>query len=1448
MQQNTFIGKPVKLNLDADAIALTPEYSPFILNQRTNVRGAGKNRAWYGNEQRDQIELPAGDNIVVGTYFSPYTKEGYAWHWNSSGNHFISRENAQGTTVVYQGRLGLRADPASCINGAFRAEIQFVKKEDGARGIFGKYLLWCFGSEIYYLDVELSILTDSFNLQSFQQCVFDPLDYIRLEARQPQRCIVASLVDQEDDRSNIADTAFQFRYKYTYYDGRQTEWSPISSLYWVDYQACGDVESGSCWKLTVPSGNAFVEKIHIAFRTDNSNNWQEYDIVQKYGPYVGAELWYQRDIALPNYDPDACSFEYVFCNNKKCDAISPRSTARLFNPIPWQAQAIDSLNDTLAVFNGRLGNKPLAKTEKDKIDFEVSPVDRTCYQETAIVKIAAVILSESNGSQFVYRLNGKDGFDDDDKSDTAFFGGLQFGNSGIETGYDQEFKGDVRNFIAYVEGSEYWAEMKQYKVTATGTEEWGPVAGMGRASARNQLRRTLKKGEYFIQQAEIRVPKGSRGFIRLASHHAEGNEQDTSTQVIGRLRTMSGFDSEGFNRSLWVAGREIYFDTCQSDYLDLTDTPFAIYDAAVDYIGLTGTGAAATLVYGYIKDQEGSPVQNLTLRGESTLLTPIDRPKIHYISETDHNGFYFASTKQRFSFKVYGETSCTSFDRIGEIPRSVSERGNAVRYDVEVEFNDEYAENWIYRPYIDVTNCNGTPMAGVVIAVTGHKAVVTDANGRATFAIRNVPSRSLRLTFAVVQRRECQLRDCNQECNPCMPRWDIMAPACFEGNPTAAIGTASFAQIGISEYGLKSGGRYEMAISLIGNGRQSFAQVNGWFVDIPSVQERQNFNLSGVRMVVSGPVVFEPWVTHVAVMRSKNLLYRDYLQWVVDEVEFIDDNGNSANRFTGSAIRLTIQSLNDYNENSFFKTTTKYQYSDGDRVEFIANGDGAIYTEQINVRIRSPFAKDKEDKPENFFNQIVVPADSRLSSIQPGALIEIQQPKDCETNSIFQEICSPIPVALFRGTIELPTFDTYKINRQIPENTMAFSFEHHSISDFWGDHIDDAGRLNVANEYEDIRILDRAMFQSDAWGYNGSYNGINAFDEERIKIFDGQEQGGIVAAKIKDNSSILAICEHDYFISTISDNVARVNKDGTLSANPSDQYIGDPQAKSGEPYGMRYQDAGLVSFDADPAWVDANKDVVKFVYGLKDASTDVIGGWLNEAMWSVVGDTSDDRNKLRGIMGFDPLTRSLLITFQRPGVSALTRWDYYFKERVGLNQTIAFDTVSASFTSLLSPTPEAYCRFDNEESFVMYFRSQPWHQTKAIFNTWFGVAARRAVSVAVNDQPTKIKRLLSYEVQSTKKWYVVSVLNESNLASEVPPRLVESALNKHNAEFLNNENSVGGLHYGQPPYGYFFVVLFVRDDSQDNFYRSFDSVKAGEDDQTNLFLIKHVAIEGSGLK
>jgi hypothetical protein len=1466
--------KPTRLNLDASPKYLMANESYYLLNYDINNPNAVDKATPLGsNYLACEMELPAGENYAPGGgYYSALTDETYSWHYNSNGVHHIQRINSDGICeVVYNGNcLFLDAAPRHDIT-QWRA---ILIKNDLCTKVPGgtlKQLIWVDGSDnpIGMLDVEASIATDSFTTPFFDICA-DDCAPLQMCVPNPQGCLTGEFIPTSiEDRgkaNKLLDKGFKFMFRFVYYDRRASIWSDRSSLYYQDAKGCFDnSESFSrCLKFNIPIGNPLVEKIEFAFSEDGGLTWFLSDTIEKYKPYNdSSQYWYERQLTediSTTFDEEDCTFEYIFCNDKQRNPIDPLEVSRLTDKSPRGAQGLVPIKNSVGFYNYEKGSCPIDKTEADKFTIGITCDEEItdCDTDFATVTVRAIIHNEyfdMNG--LIYRLTGAENAEDD-KTDPAWFGGI-IGDPVLQTGiafqgYDQTFTGEVRNFIPYVEGTNYYGEMEQWHSAPgfTNTKKVGVVSGFDKTKVAFHKWNDIDNGNFYYQEYKFKVPKGTKGFMRLAGHHQENglsDNQNTSTQVMGVIDNIKTYNPNG-GLTLDQNKKEIYFDACNGD-VDLFET-FIVSDFLV--ISGIGAGNQSSAYSGYITDKNNHPVEGARIYRTTT-----------YECTTDHNGYYafykFDGTSSAVDFDIYVEQSCVGdFTKI-ESFSSGSGEGLMAHLDYQI-ISEAYRDNFYANVKVKITDCDSQPVGGVRVAMSGNKYKVTDTEGFANFKLRNYQTRSRQAKGIVMDRGNCFILDCNNECNPCMPSTNLIPlGTCFDHTPTyiltpiLLINTSSLTS---GRKGLKAGGRYPFGWVLEGDCGRLSAVNETTYIDVPKTQNKGS--LAFCSLSYNGNDITLPsWGKRLKIVRGINLNNYD-LQWIVDKID----------RTSDGKIKLTIQSLNDYNTQYNFKTNTVYKYLPGDRVEFIRNGDGQIFDFDangiLNYLTLSPFNDEVISgvtDDANYFNQLLISDDGKLDGLIEGAMIEIQTPSIATTETTYFEICASIPVIdgklqVDAGTFN--TFDTFLVSRQI-DKFPAQLFESKTPSDFWGGtNLDDTGKVHFINKYENEKRYGRNITINS----EGQFNYFGDFE----KTLDAKSQGDIIAMALKGDKIGLALCENAPFLFQVSDDLVRLGSDNVIHAVPADNVISNPEINLRGDYGCSYEDIGSILFgDGYATYISAKQNgyIIHDYQSAKKAGTRMSNaGELITTCNSFFTKRIRQKETLNknATNVLDHLRYSTIVN-KDTGIVYLTlkslRHPAVNNEKEAYaapNDTIMYNPVNDNFTGFASFTLEGYAQANLKSeggcSFIGYQNSLPYifPSIPESYNEFCGLACDMVIGVTLNKSPDKIKIPVSMEIQSDKMFFASKVSTEmSQFISEIPPkRFKQDQDGKWNAAFLNNVNSRGGLYSGTKPISYFVKATLVRDNTLDLVYGSIDNAKRIGYSELDTILIKFSVSEQSGFQ
>lgn len=1488
MQQRQ-VNKPISVNLDKSKKYLTPTEAFYMLNRERNINGTGtlgKTTPLVANYLACLIDQPTGNNYTVLHHFSEATNELYWGVFNTNGVHYIARLNGNGTCqIVYDGDcLTLSAAPEHAVE-EWRC---YLKYDRYCANQHGKQFIWTDGeNEIGQIDVEASIATNSFTTDFFDICR-DTCAYIQMCVPEPCGALVGEFItlpsDEVDLTNHWVDIGIKVAFFWIYYDQRESTMSDWSTLYFQDSHGCFDSDEGfpRCMKFTVPLGNPMVDKIEFVFSTDNGVTWRSSDVIEKYKPYTSSsQYWYERELRdLEDLNLEDCTFSYNFCNDKQCNLVDAVRASRVYNPMPREAQGLIRIKNSLGFYNYLEGNCPIDGSEAVKFEITANCDDTgNCVEEIATVRVRVIVHNTwLNRNGLVYRLGGNFG-DPDDVTDSAVFGASFYpGTQG------QVFSGEIRDFIPYIDATNSWAQMKQWRSDAffNNKVEVGMISGMNHGDVRDGIFGGIENGSFYYQEVDFKVKKGTRGFIRIAGHSVKNGlpleGQNTSTFVFGTIPNLNLYSGNMvINSIITYRKEEIYFDTCAGDVV--LDETLVVNDG----YRIFENGAHTSSAYsGYVTDANNNPVEGAQIWYDGLAQ-----------AQTDHNGFYHFSlfggnNTQTITVTVRVETNCgAGFNTVKTVVLNSSYGFMAV---VNIQITDidfpNYKSGYYETVTIPVKDCDNLPVGGVRVALSGSKYQVTDAvTGIATFHVRNYSTRNRSVQGQVMDIKGCFTLDCTDGCNPCLPTTvNTLLPACFLFPPhTTNIATTTNlnkAPALINKEGLKAGGRYGWAFVVKGGcGRISSAYpmtvIDGSlptgdnYMNLPKTQEKGVLNFCTYDYNATG-MVLPDWAECVDVCRTVNLNNYE-LQWVIDKIERTNDR----------KIRLTIQSLNDYNATYNFETNTLYQYVKNDRVEFISNGDGSIFDTAtfglLNYQILSPFhdkvISGQTEAPADFFNQILIDDDGKLDSLTIGAKIELQRPKSCTDKPEYKAVLHLDVIemsgqrVLANPTGNFNTFDTFIVIRQtesanLLESNPPQQFEHKFPSDFWGQNLvngqflglDDTGKTYFSNPFENEKRVGRQITIN-------SETSFNRFGH-LVKTLDAPEQGDIVAMYIYDGKIIIAISQFDNAVLQASDEFLRIGSAGILQAAPADSIVSDTQPKISGIFGCAYDSIGSIYFgDGYVTWIDTSKDAyVKHDFNIaRDISQGKFNLWVKKTiqyMKNFNRTAATDIEKLKFCTGFNYHTGALQLT-----VKALNQNDINNEQEpfIDYKSTILIEPVSEDLLTFASYTQEGYSRiiFNNVTgcSFISFYLGQPYvHPIIPIsYNSFNGHACDSIVGVAINQNPDKIKRPSSIEVQDETMWFVSAVgVDQSSFQSVIPPKRWVKTEDKWNASFLCNINARGGLYgtdvnvAGEKPRGYFCAVTFTRDNSLNLAWNTIDNTKRVAFDELDLILFRYQDSEQSG--
>lgn len=350
----------------------------------------------------------------------------------------------------------------------------------------------------------------------------------------------------------------------------------------------------------------------------------------------------------------------------------------------------------------------------------------------------------------------------------------------------------------------------------------------------------------------------------------------------------------------------------------------------------------------------------------------------------------------------------------------------------------------------------------------------------------------------------------------------------------------------------KRGGKYIDGIRYYDNAGRLCSVVKLWEIYIPFETEdlsQYNYVLDsggspyttptyiGGAPVINWALNYSPpeWAAYYQFVRTKNLIYGRYLQWVANDVTYLSRTATASTpevitsfgNGDAVAIKISISNIVDYlavNSDSLIG----YQYQDGDRMRLLYDRD---------IELIEGFNDFEITGFDSTTQSLIVKTGTYPNEIFSGFTIEIFNPKSVETEDqqIFYEVgevykcTAPNTPTNQHGTTS-GTFDngdTFWVGRNILVNDTDFAksvnvfVESPSISDFYISEAQDIGRIGVIdNNFRQVR---RPMLlkASNQFIPATAINGLSAF--EALNETELDRANGSIQRLVSINQTVVAI-------------------------------------------------------------------------------------------------------------------------------------------------------------------------------------------------------------------------------------------------------------------------------------------------------------------------------------
>jgi len=510
------------------------------------------------------------------------------------------------------------------------------------------------------------------------------------------------------------------------------------------------------------------------------------------------------------------------------------------------------------------------------------------------------------------------------------------------------------------------------------------------------------------------------------------------------------------------------------------------------------------------------------------------------------------------------------------------------------------------------------------------------------------------------------------------------------------------------------------------------------------------------------------WATHYRLMRSKDMFYQWYLQWVTDEVLYakvtsVDEPPIITSYANGDAthIFLRVNPPTDQDEASdevlfFFRqfTQTGFEPVNGDRVRFILDEKGALLSnsEIIEAPIVGRYLKD-----EKYY--VVIDYFQYTKEINPGWMIEFLTPRSA-TDKLFYsdgscfEILNPgLANRYHAGSIQNQTAslpargyvvggDTYwRYQNYVygDANGRRIFSEHFTVSDFQSSACEDIGRASAVLMDEGQRFFYNRVRYSDSYVPQSKVNGLCSFDS--FSYQDINRKWGIIKWLGFNHSTLIAICE--YKTQPIYVGRGRImDLQGQTSVGRSGEILNiadETMADAGtqNPESVVLEDGRIYFWDKFQGvfWQYAQNGIVP-IFGKKK----------NEFLQ--IGRT---RQRITNGLdfspaGFDRELQLYIITF---GANS------YVGTEGTVNipaSTIAYSPDKQGWVTRFSFVPEWYGRVGT--NLLSFLSGAMWVHNRVGNDNFYGTQYTSWIKFAVNPAMSTMKDFYSMRILSKLKWFV----------------------------------------------------------------------------------------------
>lgn len=1474
-----------------------------------NPSGEGQNKL-VQTTQRSNVGvpktlLPAGFNKHIGAFESPTTQECYYFNFNKNSNHgiyVINGNTGEWNKVIEDSSLLFSDNQENYIKG-HRVLLRIVKDKDG--NIVEKFLLITEGGSWQkYINVIAAIKTNGFNVSQYpywnlQPPHFDRRELVEWPVRPPMIRPEFSVIENTDaDKGKInrfVDNAIQVAISFQNTDGRTSTLSPYSLPILIkseDYQNNPD-DIPKNVSLKLYAGSPLTEKILLYVRTSNTlptdlssvspySDWYLYDVIKKFpdsntGTILGTQYWLRNNpFANNSYDAVFNTVTYTLDLSKVQQIINQEDADMIQTGMPQVSTAMTDLGDAALLCDNRYGYPNFSDDVISNLSINVQEKQNTsCKIPTRTIRLYAYIGSPFDDNQWASQVGF---YNTDDKA--MLFGGVSVGTGAtatVDLNVYQTFSlnfADKQAFRCYLKGTPYYADGKWYEVGADNSLTAIPqLLDIRQTSSLEYIQNVIVGGGYFVCVFDITVPAG-RYIATLGRHNiaSSGDYRNSSTYIYGiansRVKSVSNVATAAApvtsikpnainNTNGLLYSKEMEIDCTQSD-VDVWGNGADLFYVYCPY--LTGNHEWR-FFEGYWK--EAIPATNGTSLPVEMFPYKMTQGGNDWGQFTDKNGFYwgyinsFTPRSNTVDIEMVAKVNCVYPTTYQIVTRQAGTgwRVNADNYLAQYNNNQVgNANRIIYTGKI--TSLDGTlNYSNIAISIKDGSTVYTKSDGTFTLIVHN-GMQALRQSNIYVNAGGnffITIANCGQV--PLQYFSESLAPC--NGNSERDYPIALNLAIQIStdrQQSLKESGKYSV-VCYGGDlaGRLMYANVIGE-VPVDSFLKRNDLNATYFQALVNTNFSLSnyPDMKWLAFGVSKNLSIKRFVQWVGDEINYLDNNGKTVSDPSSAVFcQIKINSLFNANVSNNLSLLSTYQFVKNDRLRILDDGNGNLYDtadygDPIDIQVLGTNYQQAAiqegllppDTNTVLSTQTVSPDvalivkyDSRLDKLinKNGFWIEIYTPlQQTDKVPFYEDKIFPVingKPAIFTGysngqpqytyvnNFNLDFWDTYFFDRSITipnvgNKFFSHPFESQNVTDNWGANVTSGGRNNVKNDSATQFWLGGQAAKSDTFLNDGIINGLATFREGNKKNFGVNPFGSIVVAKSFRNI-IVFVCENDWFTSDYNFHYAYLNENGALVAN-LDKGLSEAYQKVGDVFGLSKSDTGTFNFyGSEVMWYDRkNMALVRCnlrtavdvsiksqselggMQSYMNAKTDFITAWNNANV---------KENSFDVVAGVDTELGKLYLTFRNRRNNTNDLYSFINDRRnwqLNFQETLVYDIINHAWLRAEGFTPEGYgsVRGDANGSQMITFASgTPYYHNIATgsFNNYYGVQTQPVCIVVFNSENDTVKIHESMMISGNPSgWFVDKIFTDfKNSFSYLSENQFVPYYNNFYAAFLRNMNS-----------------------------------------------------------